>query len=111
LRTPVEAVHGDQYIAEGVYAQKAIEEIGDPDQGRNGYPLQSSCERVVTMAWGNLPFDAIDAQAAVLRARMKRYPARPVFLVARIAPVTSTESGAASVYRKMPRNHFAMKGE
>ena len=100
FRTPVEVVHGDQYIAEGIYAQKAIEEIGDPDQGKSGYPLQTSCERVVTMAWRNLPFDAIDAQAAVLRARVKRYPARPVFLVTRIAPVTSTGSGAASAEPK-----------
>ena len=68
LRTAVEVVHGDEYIAEGVYAQKAIDEIGDPDQGKNGYPLQSSCERVVRMAWTGLAFDAIDAQAAVLRA-------------------------------------------
>jgi hypothetical protein len=95
LRTPVEVVHGDQYIAEGVYAQKTIDEIGDPDQGKNGYPLQSSCERVVTTAWSGLPFDAIDSQAAVLRAIVKRYPARAVFLVTRIQPVTATESGAA----------------
>jgi len=45
----------DEYIAEGVYAQKAIDELGDPDQGKNGYPLQSSCERVVRMAWSGLP--------------------------------------------------------
>jgi len=100
LRTPVEVVHGDEYIAEGVYAQKAIDEIGDPDQGKNGYPLQSSCERVVTMAWSGLPFDAIDAQAAVLRAIVKRYPARAVFLVTRIRPVTATESSAASAEPK-----------
>ncbi|MGA2774307.1 MAG: hypothetical protein ABSG26_26265, partial [Bryobacteraceae bacterium] len=92
--------HGDEYIAEGVYAQKAIDEIGDPDQGKNGYPLQSSCERVVTMAWSGLPFDAIDAQAAVLRAIVKRYPARAVFLVTRIRPVTATESSAASAEPK-----------
>jgi len=100
LRTAVELTHGDQYVAEGVYAQKAIEEMGDPDQGKNGYPLQSSCERVVRMAWIGLPFDAVDAQAAVLRARVKRYPARPVFLVTRIRPATSTESGAASAEPK-----------
>ena len=35
-------------IAEGVYAQKAIDEIGDPDQAKNGYPLQSNCERMST---------------------------------------------------------------
>ena len=34
LRTAVELVHGDEYIAEGVYAQKAIDEIGDPDRAR-----------------------------------------------------------------------------
>jgi hypothetical protein len=100
FRTATEVVHGDEYIAEGVYAQKAIDEIGDPDQGKNGYPLQSSCERVVTMAWTGLPFDAIDAQAAILRATVKRHPARPVFLVARIRPVTATESGAASAEPK-----------
>src|SRR5947209_13476351 len=43
---PVEA--GKEYVAEGVYAQKAIDEIGDPDQGSNGYPLASSCDRVVS---------------------------------------------------------------
>jgi hypothetical protein len=100
LRTPVEVVHGDQYVAEGIYAQKAIDEIGDPDQGKNGYPLQTSCERVVTSAWKGLPFDAIDSQAAVLRAIVKRYPARAVFLVAQIRPVTATESGAASAEPK-----------
>jgi hypothetical protein len=100
LRTATEVVHGDQYVAEGIYAQKAIEELGDPDQGKNGYPLQTSCERVVTMAWRNLAFDAIDAQAAVLRAIVKRYPARRVFLVTRISPVTSTAGGAASAEPK-----------
>jgi hypothetical protein len=100
LRTPVELVHGDEYIAEGVYAQKAIDEMGDPDQGKNGYPLQTSCERVVRMAWSGLPFDTVDAHAAVLRARVKRYPARAVFLVTRIRSVTSAQSGAASAEPK-----------
>jgi hypothetical protein len=100
LRTATEVVHGDEYIAEGVYAQKAIDEIGDPDQGKNGYPLQSSCEHVVKTAWPGQAFDAVDAQAAVLRAIVKRYPARPVFLVTRIRPVKSTESGAASAEPK-----------
>jgi len=100
LRTAVEVVHGDEYIAEGVYAQKAIDEMGDPDQGKNGYPLQTSCERVVRMAWSGLPFDTVDAQAAVLRARVKRYPARAVFLVTRIRSVTSAQSGAASAEPK-----------
>ncbi|MBZ5583948.1 MAG: energy transducer TonB [Acidobacteriia bacterium] len=100
LKTAVPIVHGSEYIAEGVYAQKAIEEIGDPDQGKNGYPLQSSCERVIKMAWSGLPFDEFDAKAQVLRATVKRYPARAVFLVTRIRPVTATEGGAASAGSK-----------
>src|SRR3984893_11365076 len=51
---------GQEYIAEGVYAQKAIDAIGDPDQGKNGYPLESSCDRVVRMAWPGLAFDVTD---------------------------------------------------
>jgi hypothetical protein len=65
LRTAVEVIHGKEYVAEGVYAQKAIDEIGDPDQGKNGYPLQSSCERVVKMAWSNLAFDEFDADTSL----------------------------------------------
>src|SRR5277367_2603360 len=52
---PIEAGH--DYIAQGVYAQKAIDKIGDPDQGKNGYPLESSCGSVVRMAWPGLSFD------------------------------------------------------
>jgi hypothetical protein len=100
LRTATEVAHGDEYIAEGVYAQKAIDEIGDPDQGKNGYPLESSCERVVRMAWSGQAFDTVDAQAAVLRATVKRYPARPVFLVTRIRPVKSAEGGTAAAEPK-----------
>ena len=100
LKTAVEVVPGKEYIAEGVYAQKAIDEIGDPDQGKNGYPLQSSCERVVRMAWSGLAFDVTDGHASVLRARVRRYPARPVFLVTRLTPVTSKESGADSAEPK-----------
>jgi hypothetical protein len=100
LRTATEVVHGDQYIAEGVYAQKAIDEMGDPDQGKNGYPLQASCEHVVTMAWRGLAFDALDAQAAILRATVKRHPARAVFLVTRMRPVTAKESSTASAEPK-----------
>lgn len=101
LRTPMEIVHGQEYIAQGVYAQKAIDELGDPDQGKNGYPLQSSCERVVTTAWKNLSFDDIGSTASLVRARVKRYPARPLFLVARIQPVTS-EGGTTSAEAKQP---------
>jgi len=100
LRTAVEVVNGNEYVAEGVYAQKAIDEIGDPDQGKNGYPLQSSCERVVRMAWTGLPFDALDADTSLLSARVKRYPARPLFLVTRIRPATSAESSAAAAESK-----------
>jgi hypothetical protein len=99
-RTAVEVTHGSEYVVEGVYAQKAIDEIGDPDQGKNGYPLQSSCERAVKMAWTGLPFDGVEAQAAVLRTRVNRYPARPVFLVTRIQPATSTASGTAAEPKK-----------
>jgi hypothetical protein len=84
-----------EYIAEGVYAQRAIDEIGDPDQGKNGYPLQSSCERVVKMAWPGLAFDVTDLHTSALCTRVKRYPARPVFLVTRLVPVAPREGGTA----------------
>jgi hypothetical protein len=100
LRTPAEIVHGHEYVAEGVYAQKLIDDIGDPDKGANGYPLRSSCERAVKTAWTGLAFDALDAQAEALRTRVKRYPARPVFLVTRIRPATSEETAAASAGTK-----------
>jgi hypothetical protein len=96
LRTAVDIVHGKEYVAEGVNAQKAIDEIGDPDNGKNGYPLQDSCERVVRRAWSNLSFDAIEPTASLLRSRVKRYPARTVFLVTRIQPVTPKEGDTAS---------------
>jgi hypothetical protein len=78
-----------EYAAEGVYAQKAIDAIGDPDQGKNGYPLESSCGRVVKMAWPGLSFDETDSYSNSLRAKVKRFPARAVFLVTRIQPVTA----------------------
>ena len=95
LRTPVEVVHGKEYIAEGVYAQKAIDEIGDPDQGKNGYPLDASCERVVRTAWPGLSFDAVDPTTSLVSARIKRYPARPLFLVTKIEPAPADANGAA----------------
>src|SRR5512133_2197476 len=91
LRTPVEIEHQRFYIAEGINAQKAIEEIGDPDQGKNGYPLPASCDRVVRMAW-SLSFDAVESTAALVRARVRRYPARPLFLVTRIRQATEDET-------------------
>jgi hypothetical protein len=99
FKTPYEATHGDEYLVEGIYAQKVIDDIGDPDQGKNGYPLLPSCSRVVKMVWTNLAFDASDLNAQVLRTRVNRYPARPVFLVARIQPAKSTE-GAAGAGKK-----------
>jgi hypothetical protein len=48
------------------------------------------------MAWSGLPFDVIDGNASVLRTKVQRYPARPVFLVTRLEPVTSKENGADS---------------
>ena len=90
FKTPVEVTHGDQYIVEGVFAQRLIDEIGDPDQGRDGYPLLASCRRVITTVWSNLPFDAIDLNAQALKIRVNRYPARPVFLVTKLQPVNAT---------------------
>ena len=97
FRTPIEITPGKEYIAEGVNAQRVIDEIGDPDQGKNGYPLQASCERVVNMAWSGLAFDVTDGLVSVLRTRVKRYPARPVFLVMRLTPV---EADAAADAKK-----------
>jgi hypothetical protein len=85
---------GKEYMAEGVYAQKAIDAIGDPDNGKNGYPLQSSCDRVVRMAWPGLAFDMTDSHVTTLRAKVKRYPARAVFLVTSIQPATSAADSA-----------------
>jgi hypothetical protein len=90
--TELEPEH--EYIAEGVHAQKAIDAIGDPDQGKNGYPLASSCDRVVKMAWPGLAFDVTDGYGNSLRAKVKRFPARPVFLVTRIQPAPSAADSA-----------------
>ncbi len=85
----VEAEH--EYTAEGVYAQKAIDALGDPDQGKNGYPLKSSCDRVIRMAWPSLAFDVTDSYSNSLRSKVNRFPARPVFLVTKIEPVDSAK--------------------
>jgi hypothetical protein len=81
-----------EYIAEGVYAQKAIDALGDPGQVKDGYPLESSCGRVVRTAWPGLAMDVTDSYTSSLRAKVKRYPARPVFLVTRIQPVSAADS-------------------
>ena len=95
LKTPVEIDHGKQYVVEGVYAQKVIDDIGDPDNGRNGYPLLASAERAVKRAWPSLSMDGLDATVSLVRARLKRYPARPLFLVTKIRPATDEETAAA----------------
>ena len=97
---PFQVEPGKEYIAEGVNAQKAIDQIGDPDQGKNGYPLDSSCDSVVRMAWPELSFDAMDSQVSTLRIRVRRYPARPVFLVTGLVPVTSKQNSADTAEQK-----------
>ena len=82
---------GKEYTAEGILAQKAIDAIGDPDQGKKGYPLEASCGRVVRMAWPGLAFDVTDSYSNSLRAKVSRFPARPVFLVTRIQPADSSK--------------------
>ena len=89
---PVDA--GKEYIAEGVDAQKAIDAIGDPDQGKNGYPLGSSCDTAVRTAWPALSFDVVDSYSTSLCDKVKRFPARKVFLVASIQPVAGTADSA-----------------
>jgi hypothetical protein len=96
FKTAIELAAGKEYAAEGVLAQRVIDEIGDPDQGKNGYPLPASCERVVSMAWSGLAFDVFDGKASALRARVKRYPARPVFLVTRLQPASASEDAASA---------------
>ena len=86
FKTPVEVVHGNEYTVEGINAQKVIDEIGDPEQGKNSYPLLSSCEHVVRMVWSGAAMDVIDLDAQALRTRVNRYPARTVFLVTKISP-------------------------
>jgi hypothetical protein len=92
LHKPFEVQAGQVYTAEGVNAQKAIDAIGDPDQGKNGYPLEASCAHVVKTAWPGLAFDVTDGYTNSLLARVKRYPARPVFLVTKIEPVAAADT-------------------
>ena len=92
FNTAFQVEPGKEYVAEGVYAQKAIDAIGDPDNGKNGYPLESSCDKVVRMAWPGLAFDVTDLHITGLRAKVKRYPARPIFLVMRIQPASDADA-------------------
>lgn len=97
MKSSVEVTGGKQYVVEGYDAQKMIDALGDPDQGKNGYPLAASCEKVVRTAWPGLAFDVTDGHASVLRARIKRFPARPVFVVQKIRLATDADlpAGAA----------------
>ncbi len=103
-RKTAAVVDEGEYIVEGVNAQKVIDEIGDPAQGKNGYPLLSSCERVVKMAWSGMSFEEHDLKAAVLRRRVGRYPARPVLLVVRLqpAPKDGPKKDAAAEEKEAP---------
>jgi len=94
FRTGFEIDAAKEYVAEGVDAQKTIDAIGDPDQGKNGYPLASSCLSVVRKAWPGLAMDVTDLHAQVLCARIKRYPARHVFLVTHMREATAEEKAA-----------------
>ena len=101
LKAPYEFVHGDEYIVEGINAQKAIDEIGDPDNGANGYPLLASCEKVVNTVWGGtLAMDTLDLHAQTLKARVNRYPARAVFLVTKIQLVQPEGDAAKKTDKK-----------
>jgi len=95
---PVEP--GKEYVAEGVYAQKAIDAMGDPDQGKNGYPLEASCVSAVRMAWPALGFDVVDSYSTSLRDKVKRYPARPVFLVTQLSPAPASGKPAKDAEEK-----------
>lgn len=100
LKAPIAVSPDTEYTAEGIYAQKAIDELGDPDHGKKGYPLAASCQRVVRMAWPGLPIDVADGHVSILRAQVSRYPARPVFLVTKLTPVSSGEGKKAEEEEK-----------
>jgi hypothetical protein len=108
MRRKTEVIADSYYVAEGINAQKAIDEIGDPDQGAKGYPLLAVCERVVKTAWPGMAFDEVDVKAAVLKARVSRYPARTVFLVTKIRLATPAETSAASADAKVDAEEKAL---
>jgi hypothetical protein len=93
LRKPVEVEHGKQYVVEGLLAQRVIDEIGDPDGGKHGYPLQTSCAEVIHRAWPGIALDDADLDTSVLRSAVQRYPARGVFLVNKIDPAPASTGG------------------
>ena len=100
MRSRPELVHGKQYIAEGVWAQRVIDEIGDPDNGARGYPLPDSCRRVVTTAWHGQAFDAVDSQSSLVCAVVTRHPARPLFLVTKIQQAEPEDAASESAKQK-----------
>lgn len=100
FNTAIPVVSGKEYVAEGINAQKAIDEIGDPDQGKNGYPLPASCDRVIKMAWPGLSFDAADSDSAALRAKVKRYPARTIFLVTKLEEAPAAKASESADAKK-----------
>jgi hypothetical protein len=99
---PFQVEPGKEYVAEGVYAQKAIDALGDPDQGKNGYPLTASCDSVVRTAWPGLSFDMNDSYSSSLCAKVKRFPARPVLLVTQIQPVAAKPKDTPSDEKEAP---------
>jgi hypothetical protein len=87
-------VHGSEYVVEGVNAPKVIDDIGHADMGRNGFPLLAA---TVSSGWRRADCPLMKStRASVLRAAVKRYPARPVFLVVRMRPATQEESAASA---------------
>lgn len=100
LKTPFDIEAAKEYRVEGIYAQKVIDELGDPDNGSNGYPLLSSCQRVVKTAWPGMAMDVTGGYAQTLRDKVRRYPARPVFLVTRIEAVAAKEDKSGSAEAK-----------
>lgn len=101
-RKALELVGGNEYIVEGINAQKVIDDIGDPAQGKGGYPLAASCERVVKMAWKSLPFDEVDVKVSVLRNKIARYPARTVFLVTKVEAVPADAKKSEPEEKELP---------
>ncbi|MGC4048785.1 MAG: hypothetical protein QM757_04600 [Paludibaculum sp.] len=95
-RRTANVVDGEEYMVEGIHAQKMIDEIGDPNGGKGGYPLLSSCERVVKTAWPGMSFEEVDVKASALRGRISRYPARPIILVTKIQSVPAKKDAKAA---------------
>ena len=94
LRKPSDVQNGKQYVVEGLLAQKVIDELGDPDGGKHGYPLQASCSEVIHRAWPGIELDNADLDASALRSAVQRYPARGVFLVNKIDPAPGGDQAA-----------------